>query len=175
MTASSRPEPWLRGPIEGIARVLMPVAHAWLQVHEDVEHAVADLTIEDLWSTPGGAASVGFHLRHLVGSSDRLMTYARGEALSVAQLEALKREGASGDPAATAAELLVEVRAVVDRVFAQLRIVDVGTLQEPRTVGRLALPTTVLGLLFHAAEHAQRHTGQIVTTARIVKGLRSGA
>jgi uncharacterized damage-inducible protein DinB len=30
------------------------------------------------------------------------------------------------------------------------------------------LPSTVLGLLFHAAEHTTRHAGQIATLVRVV-------
>jgi hypothetical protein len=35
----------------------------------------------------------------------------------------------------------------------------------------MAMPSNVRGLLFHAAEHATRHVGQMITTAKIVKGL----
>jgi hypothetical protein len=38
-------------------------------------------------------------------------------------------------------------------------------------VGRARLPSTVFGLLFHVAEHTQRHAGQAITTAKIVRGL----
>ncbi|MEP7341561.1 MAG: DinB family protein, partial [Acidobacteriota bacterium] len=44
-------------------------------------------------------------------------------------------------------------------------------LFEVRTVGRAQLPTNVFGLLFHIAEHTQRHTGSIIAMAKIVRGL----
>ena len=37
-------------------------------------------------------------------------------------------------------------------------------------VGRAGLPTTTLGLLFHAAEHSTRHAGQAISTAKILAG-----
>ena len=85
----SQPEPWLRGPVPGIPTLLQPVAHAFLLAMEDIEVAVSDLTVDQLWLEPGGAASPGFHLVHLAGSTDRLLTYARGEALSASQRAAL--------------------------------------------------------------------------------------
>ena len=41
------------------------------------------------------------------------------------------------------------------------------TLTEVRTVGRDRLPSTVLGLLVHSAEHVQRHVGQLLVTVRV--------
>jgi uncharacterized damage-inducible protein DinB len=169
------PEPWLRGPVPGMPPLLMPAAHALQQVMEDVERAAAGLTTDELWARPGGAASVGFHLRHLAGSTGRLLTYARGEALTAAQLAALRAEGEAGEPPAAAASLVEDALAVLRDALDVLRATPEATLAEPRTVGRAALPSTVLGLLFHTAEHAQRHAGQIVTTARIVRGLARGA
>jgi hypothetical protein len=114
---------------------------------------------------------VGFHVRHAEGSLDRLFTYARGEGLSAEQRAFLAAEGEPGAPPAQAAALASAFEQQVGRAFAQLRAVQGSTLLEPRGVGRLQLPSTVLGLLFHAAEHTQRHVGQIVTTARIVQAL----
>ena len=166
----SQPEVWLRGPVEGIEPLLMPVAHALLGAREDVESAVAGLSAEQLWTKPGGAASVGFHVLHAAGSLDRLFTYARGEALSDGQRRALEREKDPGDPPPGAAELLGGLAEAVDRALAQLRATPASALLEPRGVGRMQLPSNVLGLLFHAAEHTQRHTGQVITTAKIVRG-----
>jgi uncharacterized damage-inducible protein DinB len=166
----TQPEVWLRGPVAGVPPALMPAAHAFLQAMEDVERAAAPLTHEQLWETPGGAASVGFHILHMAGSTDRLRTYARGERLSAPQREALAGEK---DPVKRPApELLAGLRQAIDAALAQLRAAPPDSLFDARAVGRAALPTTHLGLLFHAAEHAQRHTGQIVTTAKIVAGLR---
>jgi hypothetical protein len=169
MATPSTPEFWLRGPVEGIQPALMPAAHAFLQTLEDVERAAADLSNEQLWLCPGGAASIGFHLMHLGGSTDRLLTYARGEQLSDLQKAAFKAE--SNPPPADVRSLLADVRQSFAAAMAQLRATVPSSIHDARAVGRAALPTTVLGLLFHAAEHSQRHAGQIVTTAKVVRGL----
>jgi uncharacterized damage-inducible protein DinB len=165
----SQPEPWLRGPVEGIPPMLMPVAHALIMAREDAERAIAELDTEALWARPGGAASAGFHAMHLAGSLDRLFTYARGEALSEAQFAALARESSPAAPPPAARELLRAVDDAVETALRQLRSTDASTLLEPREVGRARLPSNVLGLLFHAAEHTMRHVGQIVTTAKVVR------
>ena len=122
----------------------------------------------DIWVTPGGAASVGFHARHAAGSLDRLFTYARGEQLNAAQKAALAAEGQPDLRPQVVAGLLAEFDAAVERALEQLRATDESTLTEARGVGRAQLPSTVVGLLFHAAEHTQRHMGQLMTTAKMV-------
>jgi hypothetical protein len=169
MATNTQPEFWLRGPVDDIPPALMPAAHAFLQTVQDVERAAADLTDEQLWTSPGGAASIGFHLMHLSGSTDRLLTYARGEQLSDAQKAAARAE--SKPPPADVAALLADLRRSFNAAMAQLRATPPSSILDPRAVGRAGLPTTVLGLLFHAAEHSQRHAGQVVTTARIVRSL----
>ena len=167
-TASPQPEFWLRGPVDGVDPALMPAAHAFLQTLEDAERAAAGLTVDQLWTSPGGAASAGFHLLHLSGATDRLLTYARGATLNDAQKSALAAEK---NPHRTdAAPLLAELRRTIDAALAQIRATPATTIQDARAVGRAGLPTTVLGLIFHAAEHAQRHAGQLVTTAKIIRG-----
>jgi uncharacterized damage-inducible protein DinB len=168
----SLPEVWLRGPIAGFPPELMPVAHSLLQVLEEVDTVIRPLSFEELWATPGGAASVGFHLKHLAGSLDRLLTYARGVSLSDAQRSALDWEERPGSPNDQPAILLRAARDGIERALQQVRTTPVETLDQPRSVGRAGLPSTVRGLLFHAAEHAQRHAGQIVTTAKTVRGSR---
>jgi hypothetical protein len=172
MNPPALPEVWLRGPVPGIVPALQPVAHALLQAQEDVERLALSLTREALWQMPGGAASVGFHLRHMAGSLDRLLTYARGEPLDDEQRAALDVEKAV-TPDVDAAALVEEVRAAVGRAMEQLRRTPEAALDEPRAVGRAALPSTVRGLLAHAAEHTARHAGQISTTVRVVRGLAS--
>jgi uncharacterized damage-inducible protein DinB len=163
----SQPEVWLRGPVPGIPAELLPAAHALLQTIEDVERIAADLTVEQLWQTPGGAASIGFHIMHLTGSTDRLLTYARGERLSPEQKATLSAE--QSPSRVPASELIAQLRTRIDAALDELRLMPVTSLYEPRSVGRAGLPTTIIGLLFHAAEHSQRHAGQIVTTAKIVR------
>jgi uncharacterized damage-inducible protein DinB len=106
---------------------------------------------------------------HLGGSTDRLLTYARGEMLSEAQKAAFRAE--SSPSSADTAALLGELRRSFDAAMAQLRATPASSLYDARAVGRAALPKTVIGLLFHAAEHSQRHAGQIVTMAKVVRGL----
>jgi hypothetical protein len=136
---------------------------------EDVRRAVDSLPEAHLWARPGGAPSVGFHVRHASGSIDRLFTYARSEALSQEQLAFLADEAEPGFPPPEAAALALDFELQVGRALAQLRTTQESTLLEPRGVGRRQLPSTVLGLLVHTAEHTQRHVGQIITTAKIVK------
>ena len=167
----SQPEAWLRGPLEGVDPMLMPAAHALVQASEDLERAALGLTVQELWVKPGGAASLGFHLRHIAGSTDRLLTYARGDQLTDAQRQGIALEQQAGDPPADAATLVREARAAIERALAAIRTVLKESLRDPRAIGRAALPTNVFGLLCHIAEHTQRHTGQIITTAKIVRGL----
>jgi hypothetical protein len=124
-----------------------------------------------VWQRPGGAASIGFHVRHTGGALERLFTYARGETLTDAQKTALREEGAPGDPPASLVNVLSGVNVIIDRALQQLASTSKDSLLDERKLGRAGLPTTVLGLLFHAAEHCTRHVGQAITTARIVKSL----
>ena len=167
MTAASAPEVWLRGSLPGYPAMLMPVAHSLLQAREDVERVAGQATAEELWQRPGQAAAAGYHLQHLAGSLDRLFTYARGEPLSEAQRAALLQEGA---PGASGAAIVPAVLEHIDRALEQLRRTPVEELVAVREVGRARLPSTALGLLFHAAEHTSRHVGQLITTLKIVRG-----
>ena len=166
----SEPEVWLRGPLEHVAPLLQPVAHSLLQCRLEVRATLPTLASDGVWSRPGGAASAGYHVRHAIGSLDRLLTYARGEQLSKEQLAALREEGHPDERDGIQDALVAEFDAAVERALAQVRATDPSTLLESREVGRGRLPSTVLGLLFHAAEHTQRHVGQLVTTAKIVLG-----
>jgi len=162
------PEVWLRGPIDGIPARLQPVAHSLLQSREELHATLDGFPPSELWVTPGGAASVGFHARHAAGSLDRLFTYARGEQLSAAQKAAMAAEPQPDLRPQVVPLLIAEFDEAVERALAQLRGTDEATLTDVRGVGRAQLPTTVGGLLFHAAEHTQRHMGQLITTAKII-------
>ncbi|HET7563852.1 MAG TPA: DinB family protein [Gemmatimonadaceae bacterium] len=168
--AAALPEVWLRGPLDGFDPIVMPAAHALLQSAEDLERAASLLTRDELWARPGGAASVGFHLQHVAGTIDRLLTYARGEQLDAAQLAALKAEKDPGAHASDADALIAGAVRAIQRAVETLRDTPRDSLFEKRFVGRKQLPTTVWGLLFHIAEHTQRHTGQVITTSKIVRG-----
>lgn len=166
------PEFWLRGPVADVSPFLMPVAHTLLQSRADLRDAAGELSPDELWHHPGGAAAIGFHLRHIGGSLDRLFTYSRGQSLDAEQLAAVREEGNPGAPPATARELLSLVDASVKNALRSLAEVSEADLLSARTVGRAQLPSNVLGLLFHAAEHTQRHTGQVITTSKIIQGQR---
>jgi hypothetical protein len=199
MTAGT-PEVWLRGPVPGVPPLLQHVAHALLQAAEDVERVTDGLPEALLWTRPGGAASVGFHLQHLTGVVDRLFTYARGESLSEAQRQALAAEAPAaearrteaargteargtetpaaearhGEVAADLVSLVTAFRRQVEAAVDQLRRTDEAQLTESRGVGRAQLPSTVIGLLSHAAEHAQRHVGQLLVTVRVQRPAGGG-
>jgi uncharacterized damage-inducible protein DinB len=164
----TKTEWWQRGPVEGVPGVLQPVAHALLQVRDEVHELVQGLS-ETQWNArPAGMASPAFHARHIAGVIDRLFTYARGETLSSEQVTAMRGEGAPL-AAADAAAVLQELSARVDAALEQLRSTDVSTLNDFRGIGRAQLPSSVIGLLGHAAEHSMRHVGQLLVTTRVVR------
>jgi len=162
------PEYWLRGKIEGYPDLLQPVAHSLLQSKEELKRYMEDFPEEQLWKKPAGRASVGFHLQHLEGVLDRLFTYAKGENLDEDQLRSLKSEGVPNE--VLTSELLIErFDKKVMEALHKLENFPVSSLTEFRGVGRKQLPTTVIGLLFHAAEHTQRHIGQLLVTVSVLK------
>lgn len=165
------PEVWLRGPLPDVPPLLQPVAHSLLQCREEVDAKLSTLDAPRLVARPAGAASVAFHLTHAMGSLDRLLTYARGEQLSDAQLVALRAESGVEAVPQDAAALAKRFGEAVERALVQVRGTSESALLDRREVGRGRLPSTAIGLLFHAAEHTQRHVGQAVTTARIVAGM----
>ncbi len=113
-----------------------------------------------------GGASLGFHLKHIAGSVDRLTTYLLGQQLSDKQLEDLRNES---EPEGDAGELVAQVDRQLTRSEEQLRRLDPAAIYGPRSVGRRALPTTVIGLLAHLCEHTQRHLGQAITLAKMLR------
>lgn len=169
MSPAENKEFWLRGPLPGIPALLQPTAHALLQAREEVNLLMTAFPDALLWERPGGVASPGFHLQHLAGVLDRLLTYARGEALDHAQLKNLGAEGAPIEGQSTVAELLNRFNIQIDKALDQISQTLEPTLTETRYVGRARLPSTVAGLLFHAAEHTQRHNGQLLVTVRVLK------
>ncbi len=171
---STQVDAWLRGPIPGISSLLLPAAHAFVLASEDVTHALAGLSEDDFWKQPGGTTPLGFHVIHMAGATDRLMTYARGEALSDAHKAAAGAEKALTTTRPAIAAALAIWRGAYDRAMEQLRSTPDSALAQPIAIGRAQLPSTVIGAIFHAAEHAGRHAGQVVTTAKVIRGLASG-
>jgi len=167
-------EYWLRGPIPGLAPLLQPIGHALLQAREEVTVLMDGFPPELCWGRPAGVASPGFHLQHLAGVLDRLFTYARGEALSGRQLEYLAGEGRPESETNPIPELVGRFQRQVDRALEQLAATPESGLSQPRGVGRAQIPSTVGGLLFHAAEHIQRHTGQLMVTVKVLLDQYSG-
>ncbi len=170
MSAEQKPEFWLSGPVPGIIPVLQPIAHAILQAQREVGDALQGFPDTLLWQRPGGAASVAFHLQHLSGVLDRLFTYARGELLSTSQFDALQKEGKE-DKNINLDDLLQQLNKQVTAAIDQLKDTQEGSVFETRYVGRKQIPSNVLGLLFHAAEHTQRHTGQLLVTAKVLNSV----
>jgi uncharacterized damage-inducible protein DinB len=169
MSAESHPEPWLRGTLTDVAPVQRAVLHALQLAKEDLEKFCGGLSDEQLNARPMELASVAFHLRHIARSIDRLLTYAEGKELSAEKLLALQTEL---DPGASHEELFSEMRTQLERATARIRAIPVSALGEARCVGNKRLLSTAGSLLIHIAEHTQRHVGQAITTAKVVRGQR---
>jgi uncharacterized damage-inducible protein DinB len=169
MEVSKLPEPWLRGTLAEVAAVPRAVLHALELAKEDLERWCGPLSDEELNARPGGIAPVAFHLRHIARSIDRLLTYAEGNQLSGAQIEAMRSEL---EPGAKRNELFSELETSLRMSAVRIRALDVLRLNDARTVGKKQLPTTLGGLIVHVADHTQRHVGQAVTTSKIVTAQR---
>ena len=165
MENKNKPEVWLRGPLDGIPPLLQPVAHALLQAREEINELMIGFPEELLWLKVADMASPGFHLQHLTGVLGRLFTYARGEQLTQQQLAYLANEGKGGVELSV---LLANFNKQVDIAIKQLSETSESTLTEIRGVGRAQIPSTVIGLMVHAAEHTMRHTGQLLVTVKFL-------
>ena len=162
-------EVWQRGPLPDITPMLQPVGHALLQAREEVNEYMHEFPSALLWQRPAGMASAGFHLQHLSGVLDRVFTYAKAEGLSPFQFEQLDEEGKDAPHGYTTKELVERFDRQVDLAMEQLRATDPETLADYRGIGRAGLPSTVIGLLVHGAEHTMRHVGQLMVTAAVLK------
>lgn len=158
----------MRGRIEGVPPLLQPVAHTLLQIEEDLKLYTSYIDDGSLWSRPSGVASVGFHLLHIPGVIDRMFTYALGLPLTEQQFSYLRNESLENDDL-TIEELLLAACKKIQWSINQLRETDESLLTETRYLGRNRIPTTLIGLLFHAAEHTQRHIGQMLVTIRVIQ------
>ncbi|HEU4333509.1 MAG TPA: cupin domain-containing protein [Candidatus Eisenbacteria bacterium] len=158
-----------------MAPALQPAAHALRQVSEELPALLATLGDAEAWARPGGSAPIGFHALHLAGSLDRLCAYARGETLNAAHLAAYAEENAAAETRPPFARVRDLVERTLRAALAQVEATPEGALGEPREVGRAKLPSTVLGVLAHSAEHTVRHAGQIATLARVVRGAPGSA
>jgi uncharacterized damage-inducible protein DinB len=163
-----QPEVWLRGPIDRYPLLLQPVVHAVLQAQEEIHKLMKDFPTELLWEKPAGMAGPAFHLQHIAGVTDRMVTYAKGESLSVEQFDYLKKEGVM-DSNLNTKILVYNLDQQILEFLDFVAQVDPENLTDYRGVGRAQLPSSVGGLLFHAAEHMQRHFGQLLVTVNILQ------
>ena len=165
-------EPWLSGTHAETPAVSRAVLHALDLASDDLTKWTAGLTDNEVHTQPFGLMSVASHLKHIARSTDRLLTYAEGGQLSSEQLSALKAEQIGAE---TLAELLAEIEASFSNAAERVRVLGTADFNTPRGVGRKQLPTSIGGALIHVADHTQRHVGQVVTTAKVLKALRHGA
>ncbi len=162
-------EVWQRGPLENIPCLLQPVAHALLQAREELKELTDNFPEYFLWERPAGVASPAFHLQHLTGVLDRLFTYAKSKPLSEEQLRSLSIEGDQSQTPLTLKQLIQLFNKQVDVSIYELNGIDISTLCDARTIGRKQIPTTLIGLYVHAAEHTMRHIGQLHVTTKILE------
>jgi uncharacterized damage-inducible protein DinB len=162
-------EPWLRGTLTEEDAVRRGVLHALELAREDVARWCSEFTEEQLEARPFGLPSVGFQMRHIARSLDRLLTYAEGRKLSDGQLEALESEM---QPSGSREMVFDEFEGGMDSAMRRIKAIPPGSYDKARWVGRGELPSSVGGLLVHCADHTQRHVGQLVTTAKVVVEMR---
>ncbi len=176
MSTSPAPyiEPWLRGTHADVPAVGRAVLHAFDLALEDLTQWTAGLTDAEVHAQPLGLTSVAFHLKHIARSTDRLLSYAEGNQISAGQLAALKgeKDGAEKRESETLAELMAEVEVSFSNAADRVRVLATADFNTFRGVGRKQLPTSIGGALIHVADHTQRHVGQVVTTAKVLKALR---
>jgi uncharacterized damage-inducible protein DinB len=177
-TTTPSVEPWLRGTHTDVPAAGRAVLHALELSLDDLTKWTAGLTDSEVHAQPLGLTSIAFHLRHIARSTDRILTYAEGGQLSQEQLAALKTEQAGAEQGGegkqeSLAELLAEVEVSFSDAADRIRVLATADLNTPRFVGRKQLPTSIGGAMIHVADHTQRHTGQVVTTAKVIKALRT--
>ena len=161
-------EPWLSGSYADVPAVPRAVLHALDLALDDLTKWTDGLTDAEVHSAPLGLNPIAFHLRHIARSTDRILSYAEGNQLSPEQLAALKSESIGEESLAV---LLAEVEASFSNAAERIRNLDTADFDTPRFVGRKQLPTSIGGALIHVADHTQRHVGQVVTTAKVIKAL----
>lgn len=162
-------EVWQQGPIANIPALLQPVAHTLLQAREELNDMMKNFLEKLLCEKPANVASPAFHLQHLTGVPDRLFTYGKKQLLSISQLHSLSIEGNQYETLLSMNELIELFNKQVDLAINELKNINADTLTEVRTIGRKLIPTTLMGLYVHAAEHIMRHIGQLLVTVKILK------
>jgi uncharacterized damage-inducible protein DinB len=163
-------EPWLRGTHNEVSAVARAVLHALELAQDDLIKWTEGLSDAEVHAHPLGLTPVAYHLKHIARSVDRILTYAEGGQLNAEQLSAMKAESTGAE---TLGELLAEVDASLRNAAERVRALAGADFDTPRGVGRKQLPTSVGGALIHVADHTQRHVGQVVTTAKVIKALQA--
>lgn len=130
--ADERVEPWLRGTRGDVDAVRRAVLHALELAAEDTARWCDELNGEEMEARPYGLPSVGFQLRHVARSLDRLLTYADGQQLTERQLKLLKTEEEFVDREATLMEFAEAIEVSMTRVLA----FSEKSYEQPRAVGR---------------------------------------
>ena len=162
-------EPWLRGTLTEVDAVRRQVLHTLELAEDDMEKWCSGLSDAEINARPFGIAPVSFHLRHMVGTIDRLLTYLGGGQLSAEQMTTMRGELGAGGTTAEVMQLFKDGLADARR---RVLLISPGSYEEARGVGRKMLPTTVGALMVHCADHTHRHVGQAVTTSKVVVGMR---
>ena len=170
-TAAPYTEPWLRGTHTDVPPVGRAVLHALELAVDDAHRWTEGLSDLEIQAQPLGLMSICAQLKHIAGSVDRLLTYAEGHQLSDQQLSAMKAEQSGAE---TREQLLANLQTAIGDAAGRVRALATADLNAERRVGRKNLPTTMGGALIHVADHTQRHVGQLVTTAKLVKAMRNG-
>lgn len=165
-------EPWLRGTHSDLPATARAAVHALELAQDDLRKWTAELTETEIHAAPFGLTTVATQLRHIAGSIDRILSYAEGKRLMDEQLARQQTEESGSQ---SLAELTTAVEAAITLAFARVRVLAGQDLEQPLAVGRKQLPSSLGGLLVHVADHTQRHVGQVVATAKVLRGLRTGS
>ncbi len=167
---SSPPEPWLQGTLTDLPVLQRAVLHSLQMAQEDTAKWCSGLDDHEIHARPFGLPPVAFQLRHIARSLDRFCSYAEAASLTQEQLAALAAEM---ENSGTRASIIGELEASLDNTRKRLDKIIRRPLDTPVEIGRKRLPTTLAGLLVHAAEHTQRHVGQAITTAKVIVAQRT--
>jgi uncharacterized damage-inducible protein DinB len=162
-------EPWLQGTLTEFPVLQRAVLHSLQMAQEDTAKWCSTLDDREIHARPFGLPSVAFQLRHIARSLDRFCCYAEGVPLNEHQLAVLASEMENDG---TRESIFSELSASLETTRRRLDVIVRQPLDTPIAIGRKHLPTTLAGLLIHAAEHTQRHVGQAITTAKVILAQR---
>lgn len=164
-TPNQTEEPWMSGTLADLHPVVAALLYSFRHARLDLGAWTKELSTEELSLSLLGLAPVSFHIRHIAGSVDRLLTYARREQLSALQIAAI---GDEAQPGLSREEMLK----LLDDSFGQaetvVRGLDSASLCKIREIGRKRIPVPLGTLLVHIAEHTQRHVGEAIITVKAV-------